>query len=111
MNSKRKRAETKYLCIFVLMVSIIVATSNCMVFIKIFKDVEENYKRAELNKTMMYSEQLNNFMIRYETLIKEGAKNILSIEDRDTNKILDRFDLLTKDNEDILMNIVIVIKD
>lgn len=109
MNSKRKRAETKYLCIFVLMVSIIVATSNCMVFIKIFKDVEENYKRAELNKTMMYSEQLNNFMIRYETLIKEGAKNILSIEDRDTNKILDMFDLLTKDNEDILYMYVVYI--
>lgn len=107
MNSKRKRAETKYLCIFVLMVSIIVATSNCMVFIKIFKDVEENYKRAELNKTMMYSEQLNNFMIRYETLIKEGAKNILSIEDRDTNKILDMFDLLVKDNEDILFSYVV----
>ena len=107
MNSKRKSAETKYLCIFVLMVSIIVATSNCMVFIKIFKDVEENYKRAELNKTIMYSEQLNNFMIRYETLIKEGTKNILSIEDRDTNKILDRFDLLTKDNEDILYMYVV----
>lgn len=107
MNSKRKSAETKYLCIFVLMVSIIVATSNCMVFIKIFKDVEENYKRAELNKTIMYSEQLNNFIIGYETLIKEGTKNILSIEDRDTNKILDRFDLLTKDNEDILYMYVV----
>ncbi|CDM69217.1 hypothetical protein CM240_2059 [Clostridium bornimense] len=107
MDNKRKRTETKYLCIFIVMVSIIVATSNCMVFIKIFKDVEANYKSAELNKTMMYSEQLNNYMIEYETLIKEGAKNILSIEDRDTNKILDMFDLLVKDNEDILFTYVV----
>lgn len=107
MNRNKRRTEAKYLCIFVVMVLIIVATSNCLVFIKIFKDVEKNYKEAELNKTIMYSEQLNNFIIGYETLIKEGTKNILSIEDRDTNKILDRFDLLTKDNEDILFMYVV----
>ena len=63
MNRNKRRTEAKYLCIFVVMVLIIVATSNCLVFIKIFKDVEKNYKEAELNKTIMYSEQLNNFII------------------------------------------------
>ena len=65
MNSKRKSAETKYLCIFVLMVSIIVATSNCMVFIKIFKDVEENYKRAHytVDTATMNEDEIVRFIL------------------------------------------------
>lgn len=107
MNKKRNRLQIKYLFTFIVMVLVIVSTSTSLVFTKIFKDVEKNYKSSELNKTDVYSEQLNNWMIKYETIIEENAKRILSIEDRDKDKILNIFDSVVKDNEEIVYTYVV----
>ena len=107
MNKKRNRLQIKYLFTFIVMVLVIVSTSTSLVFTKICKDVEKNYKSSELNKTDVYSEQLNNWMIKYETIIEENAKRILSIEDRDKDKILNIFDSVVKDNEEIVYTYVV----
>lgn len=105
MNKRKKWVSigTKYLSLFVGIIILISVIGNTLVFQKVFSYVEEKSKESELNETSKYVEELNAWLAPYEMLLKETAKRIGSIQDRNADEVQNIFQEALEGNDNALL--------